>query len=75
LIKKLPEPILTETGTLSGYTLQQMAEASGGQVIIGQIENNLLSKENLGRAQDAVHTGFTSTNAAKVGKWRSWRLR
>jgi Ca-activated chloride channel family protein len=73
LTDKLPEAVLTETGnTVVGYTLQQMADASGGQVIVGQMENTLQS--NAEKLRDALKTqyilGFTSTNTAKDGKWR-----
>jgi len=73
VVTSIPEPALTEGSTyVAGYTLQQMAEASGGQMFVGQVENNLASSAT--KLRDMLKSqyvlGFTSTNAAKDGKWR-----
>jgi Ca-activated chloride channel family protein len=68
-----PEPGFTESNNyVVGYYLQQIAEYSGGELVIGQIENDLPQvSENL---RDTIKNmyilGFQSTNAAKDGKWR-----
>jgi Ca-activated chloride channel family protein len=68
-----PEPALTEQSQyVVGYYLEQIAEYSGGELLVGQIENDLIKvAENL---RDTVKNmyilGFTSTNTAKDGKWR-----
>ena len=73
VVKSLPEPTLTETSTYAtGYYLQQVAEFSGGDMFVGQIENNLTKVST--NLRDALKNqyliGFNSTNAAKDGKWR-----
>lgn len=73
VVDKLPEPVLSEnSNSVLGFTLQRIAEDSGGQVIIGMIENNLLS--NAEKLRDSLKSQYvleyTSTNTAKDGKWR-----
>jgi len=72
-VTSLPEPPLVEGSTYAaGFSMQEIASASGGQVITGMIENNLGSSAS--RLRDSLKgqyvLGFTSANTAKDGKWR-----
>jgi len=72
-VTSLPEPALTEGSSyVVGYTMDQLATVTGGQTIVGQIDNNL-SSTSVGlrdKLKAQYILGFTSTNAAKDGKWR-----
>jgi Ca-activated chloride channel homolog len=72
-VTSLPEPALTESSSyVVGYTMDQLATVTGGQTVVGQIENNLASTATAlrDRLKGQYILGFTSTNAAKEGKWR-----
>jgi Ca-activated chloride channel family protein len=73
VVSSRPEPTLTEsTKTGAGYYLQQMADASGGEMMVGEIENSLTktSTELRDNLKNLYFLGFKSTNTAKDGKWR-----
>jgi len=60
------------TNTATGFYLQQIADFSGGEVLDGQIENDL-GKEAAGlkdRLQKMYFLGYKSPNTAKDAKWR-----
>jgi len=66
-------PSFQEGTTLSsGYYLQQIAEFSGGEVLTGQIENDLpkVSSGLRDRLKNQYVLGYKSPNTAKDGKWR-----
>ena len=72
-VRSLPEPALTEDSTYgTGYFLQQVAEYSGGRMIVGQIETNLdeVSTNLRNGLKNQYVLGFKTTNTAKDGKWR-----
>lgn len=72
-VANLPAPAFTEQSNYAtGYYLEQIADFSGGEMITGQIENDL------GKASVALRDslknmyvlGYQSANTAKDGKWR-----
>jgi Ca-activated chloride channel family protein len=72
-VLNLPAPAFTEgSNYATGYYLEQIADYSGGEMITGQIENDL------GKASIALRDslknmyvlGYQSANTAKDGKWR-----
>jgi len=72
-VVNLPAPAFTEQSNYAtGYYLEQIADFSGGEMITGQIENDL------GKAavtlRDSLKNlyvlGYQSSNTAKDGKWR-----
>jgi Ca-activated chloride channel family protein len=71
-------PSFQEGTTLStGYYLQQIAEFSGGEVLTGQIENDL-AKVATGlrdRLKNQYVLGYKSPNTAKDGKWRKIQVK
>lgn len=72
-VSNLPAPSFTEGSNYStGYYLQQIAEFSGGDVITGQIENDLSKVSTTLRdsLKNLYVLGYQSTNTAKDGKWR-----
>ena len=72
-VTSLPEPALTEGSSyVVGYSMDQIAAATGGQTLIGQIDNNLSSTSTglRDKLKAQYILGFTSTNAARDGKWR-----
>jgi len=72
-VTTLPEPALTEGSSYAvGYSMDQIATATGGQTVVGQIENNLTSGATAlrDRIKAQYVLGYTSTNPAKDGKWR-----
>ena len=72
-VTSLPEPALTEGSAYAvGNSLDQIATATGGQTVVGQIENNLASNATVlrDRLKAQYVLGYTSTNPAKEGKWR-----
>jgi len=72
-VTSLPEPALTEGSSYAvGYSMDQIATATGGQTLVGQIENNLGATATglRDKLKGQYILGFTSTNAVKDGKWR-----
>jgi Ca-activated chloride channel family protein len=72
-VSNRPEPAFTESNNyVVGYYLQQMAEYSGGEFLIGQVENDLpkVAESLRDSVKNMYILGFQSTNAAKDGKWR-----
>src|SRR5678815_4605869 len=73
LVQSLPAPSFTEgTSNATGFYLQQIAEFSGGEMFVGQIENDLTSVSTALRdgLKNQYVLGFNSPNTAKDGKWR-----
>ncbi len=73
VVTQLPPPVFTESSTYAtGYYLQQVAELSGGEMVSGQIENNLarVSTDLRDVLKSEYVLGFHSPNTAKDGKWR-----
>jgi Ca-activated chloride channel family protein len=84
--KSLPFPIHFLTVTLdragpsfqegtnwsTGYYLQQMADFSGGDSVLGQIDNDLarVATTLRDKLKNQYVLGYKSPNAAKDGKWR-----
>jgi Ca-activated chloride channel family protein len=69
----LPAPSFQEgTNYSTGYYLQQIAEFSGGEVLTGQIDNDLsrVSAALRDRLKNQYVLGYKSPNTAKDGKWR-----
>ena len=58
--------------TATGFYLEQIAEFSGGEVLTGQIENDLkkVSEGMRDRLKNQYVLGYKSPNTAKDGKWR-----
>ena len=72
-VTKRPEPPLVENSNYAvGFYLDQIAEYSGGDTLVGQIENDLIKTSETLRdtLKNMYILGFTSTNTAKDGKWR-----
>jgi len=72
-VTNLPAPELREGSTYGiGYYLEQMADFSGGEMITGQIENDL--GKNAMALRDSLKNlyvlGIQPANTAKDGKWR-----
>jgi Ca-activated chloride channel family protein len=66
-------PTMTEGSNLTvGFYLEQMAQFSGGELVVGQVENDLTSASS--NLRDSLKNqyvlGYHSPNAAKDGKWR-----
>jgi Ca-activated chloride channel homolog len=73
VVTSLPAPSFQEGTTYStGYYLQQISEFSGGEVLTGQIENNLIREATTLRdkLKNQYVLGYKSPNTAKDGKWR-----
>jgi Ca-activated chloride channel family protein len=77
-VLNLPLPAFTEQSNYAtGYYLEQIADYSGGEMIPGQIENDL------GKASVALRDslknmyvlGYQSANTAKDGKWRKLQVK
>jgi len=73
VVPSLPAPSFQEgTNYSTGYYLQQISEFSGGEVLTGQIDNDLgrVSSGLRDRLKNQYVLGYKSPNAAKDGKWR-----
>jgi Ca-activated chloride channel family protein len=73
LIQGSSAPSFTETSNYAtAYYLEQMADFSGGEVVIGQIDNTLSRAATNFRdsLKNQYLIGYRSPNAAKDGKWR-----
>ena len=73
LVTQLPGPSFQEgTGTSTGYYLQQMADFSGGEVMTGQIDNDLtrVATNFRDKLKNQYLLGYKSPNMTKDGKWR-----
>ena len=78
LVTSLPAPSLQEgTTTSTGYYLQQMADFSGGEVMTGQIDNDLtkVATNFRDRLKNEYVLGYKSPNMAKDGKWRKIQVK
>lgn len=78
LVTSLPAPSLQEgTTTATGYYLQQMADFSGGEVMTGQIDNDLtrIATNFRDRLKNQYVLGYKSPNMAKDGKWRKIQVK
>jgi len=77
-VTSLPEPALTEASSYAvGYSMDQIATATGGQTVIGQIDATLSTSATAlrDRLKAQYILGFTSTNPAKDGKWRKLSIK
>jgi len=73
VVPSLPAPSFQEgTEYSTGYYLQQISEFSGGEVLTGQIDNDLtrISTNLRDGLKNQYVLGYKSPNAAKDGKWR-----
>jgi Ca-activated chloride channel homolog len=73
VVSSLPAPSFQEgTNYSTGYYLQQIAEFSGGEVLTGQIDNDLgrVASGLRDRLKNEYVLGYKSPNMAKDGKWR-----
>jgi hypothetical protein len=73
LVNSRPEPALTEGSShVNGYYLDRLADFSGGQTIVGEIDNTLAkASTNLRDSLKSQYLlGFKAANTAKDGKWR-----
>jgi hypothetical protein len=71
LVTALPAPSLQEgTNYSTGYYLQQIADFSGGEVLTGQIDNDLkkVSESLRDRLKNQYVLGYKSPGVAKDGK-------
>ena len=77
-ITNYPEPQLLERNNYAtGYFLQQIAEYSGGDMVVGQIENNLseVSQKLRDTVKNMYILGYNSTNKEQNGKWRKLEVK
>ena len=73
VVSSLPAPTLTDNSTYTtAYYLEQIADYSGGETFVGQVDNNLVqvSSDLRDTLKNEYVLGFRSTNTAKDGKWR-----
>lgn len=73
VVPSLPAPSFQEgTNYSTGYYLQQISEFSGGEVLTGQIDNDLakVSANLRDQLKNEYVLGYKSPNTAKDGKWR-----
>ena len=72
-VASLPAPAFTDNSNYAtGYYLEQVSDFSGGEMITGQIENDLgkVSTNLRDSLKNLYVLGFQSANTAKDGKWR-----
>ena len=73
VVTQLPAPAFTEASTFAtGYYLEQIVSFSGGEMIVGQIDNTLakIAANFRDSLKNQYVLGFKSANTAKDGKWR-----
>jgi hypothetical protein len=72
-VASLPAPAFTDNSNYAtGYYLEQVSDFSGGEMITGQIENDLgkVSTNLRDSLKNLYVLGFQSANTARDGKWR-----